>query len=113
MKYVIRILEIIISAYASYLVFWAVNREYYRYLPDISKLDVLNESSSVTTLLRENSNNLRELFNRAFEMSILYSAITFVIVMVLLNFIRFGNFFKIYLSSYYKDTKDIREMNSK
>lgn len=113
MKYIIRVLEIAISAYASYMVFWAVNREYYRYLPDISRLNVINESQSLPVLLRENSNALRDLFNEAFEMSILYSAISFVVVMILLNYIRFGIFFKVYSSSYYKDIKEIREMNSK
>jgi hypothetical protein len=82
--------------------------EYYSYLPDWSKLQSLNYAPNISTVLRENSNNLRDLYNHAFEMSVIFALISFLISLSVLEYIRTGNIFAALFNNIRNDYKDIK-----
>lgn len=108
MKIIIRMVYIALSLIVAYNVFFLTYNEFYSYLPSYQFLNTLNSGSSAGTVLRENSTSLRELYNHAFEMSLIYSIISFVGTIVMLEYIRVGNFFAMYFGSMKKDIKEIR-----
>lgn len=54
-------------------------------------MESINNSSNINSVLRENSTGLRDLYNNAFEKSVIYSLIVFVISFIVLEYIRLGN----------------------
>ncbi|PZD95193.1 hypothetical protein DNH61_11580 [Paenibacillus sambharensis] len=81
-----RILNIILSLVVASAVFTKIYDEYYSYLPDYEKLELVNNSD----FLIENSHGLRDLYNHAFEQSVLYAFMSFIILVLILEYIRHG-----------------------
>jgi hypothetical protein len=109
MKYLFRIFNVIISGVAAKFVFSKVYDEYYSYLPKYEKLDTLNNAPNIAVVLRENSLGLRELYNHALERSILYSAISFIALIFLLEYLKAGNFIFKYFNISEKKAKVLQE----
>ena len=91
MRHVFRIFNLLISIYVSYKAFNFIYHELYSYLPELRTLESLNNATAIGIVLRENSMGLRELYNNAFEKSIIYSLIVFVISFIVLEYVRLGN----------------------
>lgn len=88
--FIIRLLIILMSSYVSYKVFYSSYDEFDSYLPAYSKLQEINNATSTSSLLRENTMGLREIFTNAFEKSTIYAAISFLISAGSLEYIRRG-----------------------
>src|SRR5690349_19548401 len=98
MKYAInmfwRFLNLFIAIMVTYKAFNFIFHELYSYLPRLGVLESMNTGTSVS-VLRENSNGLREMYNNAFEKSIIYSLIVFVLTFLSLEYIRLADFMKL------------------
>lgn len=114
MKYAInmfwRFLNLFVSVMVAYKAFNFVFHELYSYLPRLGTLQTLNEGP-IGTVLRENSTGLRDAYNNAFEKSIMYSLIVFVLTFIALEYVRLADFIKFALRDLRKDIKEIKTIN--
>jgi hypothetical protein len=109
LQHLLRIINVAISLIVAYFVFNGLYDEYYSYLPDYSKLEGLNNAPTIASVLRENSNNLRDLYNHAFEKSLTFSIISFIISLLILEYIRTGNILAAMFNNVRNDYRDIKE----
>jgi len=108
MNILFRLINVTLSALITYYTFNFVYSELYSYLPGLKTLESINNASNINSVLRENSTELRDLFNNAFEKSIIYSLIVFVLSIFVLEYIRLGNIFVYLFKNIWQDIKDIK-----
>lgn len=105
MAMLFRAINVAISLVVAYLVYTFTWHEFYDYLPSYDKLKALNEASTASAMLRENSLGLRELYYRAHEKSLLYGFISLFTSLFLLSYIKAGNWIMYYFSGMKRETK--------
>lgn len=108
---IFRLINVAFALIVSYIVFYNSYEEFYSYLPTYDKLKAINTEERITQVLRENSMGLRDLYNHAFEQSMLYAFVTFIISMLVFEYIRAGNLLVNIFKGMKDDVKVIRRQH--
>lgn len=87
LKYVLRILNVIISYNAAYYTYVFVQGRYIDILPSESHLIDLNHQDGIGAMLRPNSIGFREMYFHSFEKTILFSFAVFVVTFLLIEYV--------------------------
>lgn len=88
LRYLLRIVNILISTSISIFAYKSAYIHYLNYLPDIKILDYLNNTTTnLSSILRDNSIGFRELYYHASEKSVIFAIIVFIISFSLIEYV--------------------------